>query len=216
MTPTEPPRRIAILVFADVEELDFVGPLEVFAVAGRKSPTDRDQPLLDVFTVAASDSPVRCRNGLTVVPRYDFSEAPPAEILLVPGGIGTRVALHDEPTIRWVRNRATSAELVLSVCTGALILGRAGLLDGLRATTHHAAVGILGHMAPDAQLCHGQRLVDNGRLITAAGVAAGIDLALYVTARLFGPEHARRVASHIEYPYPEDLPVPDHGGTGSV
>lgn len=205
MTTAGPPRRIAILIFPDVEELDFVGPLEVFAVAGRRNPTDRDQPLLDVFTVAGSEAPVRCRNGLTVVPRYDLSEAPPAEVLLVPGGIGTRVALHDEATIRWVRNRAITAELVLSVCTGALILGRAGLLDGLRATTHHGAIGQLTQLAPDAQLCHGQRLVDNGRLITAAGVAAGIDLALYVTARLFNPEHARRVAEHIEYPYPAEL-----------
>jgi transcriptional regulator GlxA family with amidase domain len=192
----EQSRRVVILLFDEVEVLDACGPFEVFSVTGRNLPT---RPF-EVVTVAAR-SPVEARHGLSLNPGFHLDDVPRADILLVPGGPGTRREMHDPALLDWIRRTARPAELVLSVCTGALLLGRAGLLDGLEATTHHDALDLLALAAPRATLRRDLRVVDNGRVILSAGVAAGIDMSLHVVQRLLGPEVARETAAYMEYPW---------------
>jgi transcriptional regulator GlxA family with amidase domain len=193
----KPVHNVAILIFDDVELLDFCGPLEVFSTAGRQ----RDPRPFTVYTVAESTELVRTYNGLSVQPHYDLDSAPPADIALVPGGQGTRREMHNRRLLDWTLAQADQADLLLSVCTGALLLGAAGLLDGRDATTHHGAVDLLGQVAPRARLQAQRRVIDNGDLLLAAGVASGIDLALHVVARLLGVDEARDTAHYIEYPW---------------
>lgn len=188
-------RNIAILLFDEVEVLDFAGPFEVFSVAAR---INGEPPLLHVYTVA-QHSPVITRGGLSVTPHYALADCPRPDILLVPGGWGTRPLLHDAALLSWIARQAEGVELLLSVCTGSLLLGKAGLLDGLRATTHHSAFALLREHAPAAAVVEDERFVDNGRVITSGGISAGIDMALHVVGRLFGAEHARATAAHMEY-----------------
>jgi transcriptional regulator GlxA family with amidase domain len=190
-------RNVAILLFPDVEVLDFCGPFEVFAVTGRWT----DPPACNVYTVAERAGPLLARNGLSVNPQYLLSDCPLPDLLVVPGGQGSRKEMHHPALIDWIRHMAAGAELVLSVCTGALLLGKAGLLDGLDATTHHGALDLLRQVAPQARVCQDRRFVDNGKVITSAGIAAGIDASLHCVARLCGRELAARTARHMEYPW---------------
>ncbi len=192
------PRRVAILIFDDVEVLDFAGPFEVFSVA--RDP-QTDSPLFDVYTVAEHAAPVYARNGLSVNPRYHFADAPPPALFVVPGGRGVRTQVDNPAVIDWIKAQHVRAELSLSVCTGAWLLGRAGLLKGLRATTYHTGFERLAQIEPTATLERGVRWVDNGQVITSAGVSAGIDMALYVVERLFGTAQAQHTADHMEYEY---------------
>ncbi|WP_255558795.1 DJ-1/PfpI family protein [Horticoccus luteus] len=192
-------KTVAILVFDDVEVLDLAGPFEVFAVTDELC----DYGAFNVCTVAPRADVVRARNGLRVVPDYALENCPPAEILVVPGGFGTRALLNDEAVIAWVRTRATGAEIVMSVCTGALVLARAGLLDGLRVTTHHEVLDTLRALAPAATVDANRRYHDNGRVLTAAGISAGIDGALHLVRRELGEAVAERTARYMEYT-PED------------
>ncbi len=187
-------RKVGILVFPDVEVLDFCGPFEVFGVTGRKDPT---QPF-HVCTVAEK-SPVIARNGLSVNPQFNLENCPAADLLLVPGGWGTRREMHNTVLVDWVRERAATAELVLSICTGALILGKAGLLDGLEATTHFGAIDLLRETVPKCRVTPQRRFVDNGRVITSAGISAGIDMSLHVVGRLLGTPVAEETARYMEY-----------------
>ncbi len=190
-------RTVGILIFPDVEVLDFCGPFEVFAVTGRQV-----QPgTFEVFTVAEHAGPVLARNGLSVNPSYSFADCPRIDLLLVPGGQGTRPLLTHAPVLDWIAARAEQAELVLSVCTGALLLGQRRLLDGLETTTHHGALELLKQVAPRALVRDDVRWVDNGRVINSAGVAAGIDMSFHVVARLLGTEAAEEAARYIEYPW---------------
>ena len=143
-----PARNIAILLFEDVEVLDFCGPLEVFSVTGQTS----DPRPFRVFTVAEKPGPISTVDGLSVNPAFDFSNCPRADILIVPGGIGTRKEMHNGRLLRWITEQANQAELVLSVCTGAPLLAKAGLLDGLSATTHHSAISLLKELTPRATM----------------------------------------------------------------
>lgn len=187
--------RTAILIFDEVEVLDFAGPFEVFSVTGRR----RNLEPFDVFTVAERLAPVAARNGLSVNPRYSFENCPPPEILVVPGGFGTRREMKNPMMLEWISRVAPACELVLSVCTGALVLGAAGLLDQRNATTHFMAFDELRAVAPHASVHEGQRIVDNGNLILSAGVSAGIDMSLHVVARLLGADVARETAQYMEY-----------------
>ena len=198
MTSLSRPRNVAILIFDDVEVLDFCGPFEVFSVTGRN---DAERPF-HVFTVAEKPEPVTARNGLQVIPHYTLANCPTADLLLVPGGQGTRREMHKAALLSWVVERDAAAELTLSVCTGALILAKANLLDGLEATTHHGAIDLLRETAPRTHVDPNRRVVDNGRIILSAGVAAGIDMSFYVVARLLGQEKAEETARYIEYPWP--------------
>jgi transcriptional regulator GlxA family with amidase domain len=191
------PRNLAILVFDDVEVLDFCGPFEVFSVANRLT----DPPPFRIFTVAEKPGPILTRGGLSINPHCRLTDCAQPGLLLVPGGQGTRREMGNEPLLDWIRQSAAQAEFVLSVCTGALLLGKAGLLDGLEATTHHGAMDLLRQVAPKTTVHAIRRVVDNGRVICSAGIAAGIDMSLHVVARLLGSAAAIRVTQHLEYPW---------------
>ena len=189
-------RNLAILLFDDAEVLDFCGPYEVFSVASNQC----EEPSFNVFTVAEK-TPIAARNGLSVNPDFTLSNCSKPDILVVLGGIGSRREINNEGLINWIQRTAGESELVLSVCTGALILGKAGLLDGLEVTTHHVAYDLLRKIVPTGTVHEDRRFVDNGKIITSVGVAAGIDMSLHVVGRLLGNEVAAATAKHMEYPW---------------
>ena len=189
------PRDVAILIFDDVELLDFCGPFEVFSVTGRRE----NLTPFNVYTVAEKSDSITTRNQLSVNPRYTISDCPNPDILVVPGGQGTRREMNNPVLIDWIKECSQKAELILSVCTGALLLAKAGLLDGLSATTHHDAIELLKEIAPNTIIQGTQRVVDNGRIILSAGISAGIDMSLYVVTKLLGKEQALETAHHMEY-----------------
>ncbi len=191
------PRNVAILLFDDVEVLDFCGPFEVFAVS--RDYNDGETALFNVYTVAAEDRPVIARNGLSVNPAYTLATCPEPAIIIIPGGRGTRTAIYDDALLGWIKQHDAHTDLTLSVCTGSLLLARAGLLDGLAATTYHTAFDLLQSLAPSVTVRRGERFVDNGRVITSAGISAGIDMSLHVVEKLHGAEQARWTARHMEY-----------------
>lgn len=193
-------RHVAILIFEEVEILDFTGPFEVFAVANELN----DFGIFHTFTVATVPGSIRARNGLKIVPDFTLENAPSPHILVVPGGAGTRPLLRKPSMLEWIRQRARKAELVASVCTGALVLAQAGLLHNLRATTHHENLGELAALAPNTDVVEGARFIDNGQVLTAAGISAGIDLSLHIVARLHGVETAQRTADYMEYSWIND------------
>jgi transcriptional regulator GlxA family with amidase domain len=193
------PRKLVILLFDDVGVLDFCGPFEVFSVANRQT----DPQAFDVVTVAEKAGPVLTRNGLSVNPHHTLADCRKPDILLVPGGLGTRKEMNNSTLIDWIRQTADAAELVLSVCTGALLLGKAGLLDGLEATTHHVGFDLIRGIAPTATVYENRRYVDTGKVVTSAGIAAGIDMSLHIVERLIGKEAALATAKHMEYSWEE-------------
>ena len=190
------PRTVAILAFDDMEVLDFAGPYEVFNVAGELG---EGQPF-SVFSVGLTDAPAVGRGGFTVAPTYSLDDAPPPDVLVVPGGAGTRRLLHDERLLPWLRERAAEVEVLLSVCTGALVLGAAGLLDRRPATTHHDAFDELAAVSPTTTVVRGQRFVrSSDRILTSAGVSAGVDASLHVVQQLVGRPTRDRVATEMEW-----------------
>ena len=189
-------RTVGIFIFDDVEVLDFAGPFEVFGVAGRRDGSDP----FDVITVAEQSAPISARNKLVVTPTYSFADCPRLDVLVVPGGYGTRREMLNDKVLDFVRQRAGEVEILLSVCSGALILGRAGLLDGLASTTHHGAVELLKEVAPKSNVHGDRRVIDNGKIVVAAGVASGIDAAFHVVTRLISREAAEETAHYMEYP----------------
>ena len=188
-------RNVAILLFDEIEVLDFAGPFEVFAVTDEIRGYDK----FNVFTVAENLGTVRARNGLKIVPHYTLENCPAAHVLIVPGGFGTRALLNKLAMLEWIRKRAEKSDLTMSVCTGSLVLAKAGLLDGLRATTHHECFGLLRELAPHTEVVETERFVDNGRILTAAGISAGIDCSLHVVERLLGADAAADTARMMEY-----------------
>ena len=197
---------VGILVFDDVEVLDFSGPFEVFSrtrtTPGPESRRSDDTAPFRVVTVAKTREPVTATGGLVVTPHHGFSDAPKIDLLLVPGGFGTRPLIDDAETIDWVKQVSAEAQLTTSVCTGALVLARAGLLSGRRATTHWAATDLLESMDAGMTVVRGARYVDDG-IISSAGVAAGIDMAFHVVERLHGKAVADETARYIDYPRSE-------------
>jgi transcriptional regulator GlxA family with amidase domain len=188
-------RNVAILVFDEVEVLDFAGPFEVFAVTDEL----HSHSEFNVFTVAPMPGSVRARNGLKVVPDHSLESCPQAHVLVIPGGFGTRALLRSPVVLEWIQNRARRAEVTMSVCTGALLLAKIGALDGLRATTHRQALDALRELAPAALVDPGARFHDNGAVLTAAGISAGIDCSLHVVGRLLGAAAASATAAYMEY-----------------
>lgn len=184
---------IGILLFDDVEELDFVGPWEVFsATAQQLFPDDR------VVTIAQESRPIRCAKGLRVLPDVDFTTAPPLDLVLVPGGQGTRREVSNPTLIGWLRDAGQRCQWVTSVCTGALLLHEAGFAKGRRVTTHWAFVETLRQRG-DVTVLENRRYVRDGNVVTAAGVSAGIDLALWLVGQIHGIDVARKVQRGIEY-----------------
>ena len=190
-------KNVAILLFDEVEVLDFAGPFEVFTVTNELS----SHTTLNVFTFAQAPGTVRACNGLKVVPDYTVENCPMPNLLVIPGGFGTRALLNKPALLEWLRIKARTAEIVMSVCTGSLVLAKAGLLDGLEATTHHERIDMLREISPKVKVTPEARFTDNGRICTAAGITAGIDLSLHVVARLFNRDTAAKTARYMEYPF---------------
>ena len=198
-------RAIAIVLFPNAEELDFVGPWEVLTML-----KSLDASTCDVFTVSEHGGVIRCAKGLQVVAEHSFATAPRADIILVPGGRGVIEQAENPAMIEYLRRAGERAEVSTSVCTGAFLLERSGLLQGRRATTHWASLDYLRGLGTVEVV--EERWVDEGPVITASGVSAGIDMTLHLVGRLWGPDTARRVQKAIEYfpapPY-ADVPVPE-------
>ena len=188
--------RIGIFVFPGVEELDFVGPWEVLRAWERTESADKG---VAVFTLAAEAGPLTCAKGLTITPDHTWETAPPIDVLLYPGGFGTRPHLGNDQYRTWVRDLAASGALMTSVCTGALVYADAGLLDGRPATTHWGSLDHLAALGKDIEVRPDDRYVDDGNIITAAGVSAGIDMALHLVRRLGSEERAKQVKRYIQY-----------------
>ena len=194
------------MLFDDVEVLDFAGPFEVFSVCGLRT---MDSPPFEVFTVAEQTT-VTARNKLCIKPTYTLDRMPSPDIILIPGGggfrndgtpFGTRKEMDNPIIIDWVKHWHSRTTLTLSVCTGSLILGKAGLLDGLKATTHWLAFDAMKAVAPKTELIHNVRWVDNGKTILSAGVSAGIDMSFYVISKLLGKPVADETAKYMQYDY---------------
>ncbi|MCP2256073.1 DJ-1/PfpI family protein [Prauserella aidingensis] len=188
-------RHIGILLFPDVEELDAIGPWEVLSFWTRTFPGDGWR----VWSFSADGEPVTCAKGLTVVPHRSIADIPQLDVLVHPGGRGTRPQLGDAGHLEWLRSQRASVPLMTSVCTGALVFAAAGLLNGRPATTHWASVDRLAALDSTIDVRPDDRFVDDGDVVTSAGVSAGIDMALHLVARLGPPGRARDVRRGVQY-----------------
>jgi transcriptional regulator GlxA family with amidase domain len=184
---------VGILLFDEVEELDFVGPWEVFGGLGKAGKG------VEVVSVAETTDPVRCANGLRVIPDHDFGSAPALDIVLVPGGMGTRHQIENPVLIDWLRDAGSHCRWVTSVCTGSQLLHGAGFTSGRRITTHWGFVETLREQAKDATVLDDVRYVADGNLVTAAGVSAGIDMALWLVGQIWDEDLSRSVAHYMQY-----------------
>jgi len=197
-------KAVGIVVFDDVEVLDFCGPFEVFSVTRLDEAKRREEPSpFDVSLVAERGGAITASGGMRVAADYDFGNCPNLDILCVPGGWGTRREAHNPVMLEWLRDRAPRVELLTSVCTGAMLLGFAGLLNGRRATTHWRSLEWMAGSFPRTSVVSDQHVVEDGDLITSAGISAGIDMALKVVARYCSEAVSRAAARHMEYPWPE-------------
>jgi transcriptional regulator GlxA family with amidase domain len=188
--PTEP--TIGIVLFPVVEELDFVGPFEVFGSLANNGGGGR------VVLIAEQLEPIVCANGMRVLPDCTFADAPPLDVLLVPGGQGTRSEVNNPHMIDYLRKAGEGATWVTSVCTGSLLLHEAGFAKGKRVTTFWGFVEDL-RARGDVEVLDGPRFVRDGNLVTSAGVSAGIDMALWLVGQIHSPDVARRVQRGIQY-----------------
>jgi transcriptional regulator GlxA family with amidase domain len=188
-------RHIGILLFDDAEELDAVGPWEVLSSWTRYFPDDG----FAVSCISQAGGRVRCAKGLVLQAHHSYADAPPLEVLVYPGGQGTRPQLRDEAQLDWVRRQRQDVPLMTSVCTGSLVYAAAGLLANRPATTHWGSLEQLAELDPTIDVRGEERFVDDGDVVTSAGVSAGIDMALHLVMRLAGVERARQVRRAIQY-----------------
>jgi transcriptional regulator GlxA family with amidase domain len=188
-------KQIGIVLFDGLEELDAIGPWEVLSFWTRTYPDDG----YVVSTLSAEGGLTTCAKGLVVKADHSFGDAPPFDVLIYPGGQGTRPQLTDEARLDWVRGQRATVPLMTSVCTGSLVYAAAGLLAGRPATTHWGSLGKLAELDPTIEVRPDDRFVDDGDIITAAGVSAGIDMALHLVVRLAGADRAREVKRGIQY-----------------
>jgi transcriptional regulator GlxA family with amidase domain len=196
-------KHVGIVLFEDIEVLDFCGPFEVFCAARLNEEQRRKEPSpFEVWLVAEYPEPVTTTGNMQVIPHYTFENCPPLHILVVPGGWGTRKELNNPTMLEWLRARAAEVETLTSVCTGSMLLGSAGLLNGRRATTHWRSLDWMRDAFPEVTVEFQKHVVEDGPVVTSAGISAGIDMALKVVARYFGENIARATARHMEYPYP--------------
>ena len=189
------PLRLAVLLFEGVQIIDYTGPWEVFGHA-----SIHNHPAFEIYSVAQTPGPLTTSMGMSVNPRYTFANAPAPDVILLPGG---NVRTTPE-VIAWIRNESRNARVVFSVCNGAFFLAEAGLLDGLEATTFAHLIPQLKEAAPKARIVSDRRFVDNGKIVTAAGLSSGIDGALHVVEKLFGRGQAEVVATGLEYNWQPD------------
>ena len=198
-------RNIAIYVYDNVEVLDFAGPYEVFTCASRVNSRDShtSTPVFQVFTIGSSLSPVYARAGLRITPDYDLVNHPDIDVLIVAGGVVTE-ELAKQHVSAWIQRAATNSSIVASVCTGAFLLARAGLLAGKQATTHWEDQQDLQEMFPNIDVIPDRRWVDAGNIITSGGISAGIDMSLHIVERLMGRSLAERTARQMEFDWTEN------------
>ena len=188
---------VGILLFDDVEVLDFAGPFEVFSVAANRETQGK---LFAVKTLSQAGQMISARNGLKVSPDFSFDNAPHFDILVIPGGPGAReTEIHNVNLIAWIQDRMSDVHIMSSVCTGALLLAKAGLLNGKRATTHWGSYARLESEFPGVLVQRNVKFVDEGDIVTSAGISAGINMAFHIVQRLGGSDIARETARQMEY-----------------
>ncbi len=200
------PKLVGILIFPEVEVLDVCGPFEVFSVTRLTEARRREEPSpFQVSLIAEHPDPVVATGGLRFLPDYGLDNCPALDILVIPGGWGTRQEMTNPTLLNWINQKAPTVETLTSVCTGALLLGKSGLLDGKRATTHWAALDLMQNLFPQVTVEREWHVVEAGNVLTSAGISAGIDMALKVVSRYYGEAIARATATYMEYPFPTDL-----------
>ncbi len=200
------PQTIGLLLFGGAEELDFVGPWEVFTVS-RMVLESQEQSAHTCVLVSQLGKTVQCAKGMRVETDHAFADAPALDVMLVPGGQGTRKEVTNQDLLKWVRDTAETCRWVTSVCTGSLILTSAGPAKGKRVTTHWNFVKTLRERNEASEVIDNARYVRDGNVVTAAGVSAGIDMALWLIGQMYSPEHARTVQRYMEYD-----PAPPYAG----
>ena len=193
---------VGILIFDEVEVLDFAGPFEVFSRTrlskGAESRRSNDSAPFNPFTVSIDTKPLTATGGLKIIADYTFNNFPKIDILIVPGGYGTRTLLNNEILLKWIKAVSDKANITASVCTGSLLLAKAGLLEGKRATTHWGAIEALKSISKDIRVITERRVV-NDEIITSAGVSSGIDMAFMIVENLYGEEVASDTSKYIEF-----------------
>jgi transcriptional regulator GlxA family with amidase domain len=196
---------VGIYIYNEVEVLDFAGPFEVFSTASRvKARIDLDLPdLFNVFTISEKMNPVFARGGLQIVPKYNISNHPKINLLIIPGGIVTD-ELKKAHVISWIVASSDIADIIGSVCTGAFLLAKAGLLKSKAATTHWEDINDLRSMFPDIEIKKDVRWVDEGNVVTAAGISAGIDMSLHLVSRVANKDLADRTAKQMEFDWTQN------------
>ncbi|WP_142395565.1 DJ-1/PfpI family protein [Bacillus sp. M21] len=186
---------VGIFLFNDVEVLDFAGPFEVFSI----TKVHEEKPFT-VYTVSQNGEMITARNGLKVKPDYSIEDLPPVDILIIPGGKGAREnEVKNDIIINWVCQQMKEVKLMTSVCTGALLLAKAGLLEGLKATTHWASIQTFKKDFPNVEVMENVKFVDEGHIITSAGISAGINMSFHIVKNLLGVEIAEETAKNMEY-----------------
>ncbi|MGR5997411.1 DJ-1/PfpI family protein [Bacillus cereus] len=186
---------VGIFLFNEVEVLDFAGPFEVFSV----TEVNEEKPFT-VYTVSENGEMITARNGLKVQPDYSIENLPPMDILIIPGGLGAReYEIKNKIVIKWIRQQMKEVKLMTSVCTGALLLAKAGLLEGLKATTHWASIEKFKNEFQNVEVIENVKFVDEGHIITSAGISAGINMAFHIVKNLLGVHVAEDTAKRMEY-----------------
>ncbi|MBP2651726.1 MAG: DJ/PfpI family protein [Firmicutes bacterium] len=186
---------VGIFLFNEIELLDFAGPFEVFTVTAELN----DFKFFNVFTITESGRKIRTVNGLRVVPDFNFKNHPPIDLLIVPGGAGTKSEMNKASVLKWLKEQYGTSQKTMSVCSGTRLLGKLGLLDNMEIITHHEVIADMKEIAPTAIIKENVRFTDNGKILTSAGISAGIDLSLYVVEKLYGKKIANKTAIYMEY-----------------
>ena len=198
-------KRVGILIFDDIEVLDFTGPYEVLSATRLDESKRREEPSpFEVIIVAEKEGIVRAQGGLKIIPDYSFQNCPFLDVLVVPGGWGTRREIDNKALIDWIKKKGNEAELITSVCTGAVLLGKAGLLKDRKATTHWKAINWMRELFPEIEVVEDQHVVRDKRVFTSAGISAGIDMALHIVGHYFGDDISKATCRHMEYSFPKD------------
>ena len=188
-------KNVGIYLFNKVELLDFAGPYEVFSATAQLNECE----LFKVFTISEDGGAIKSINGLIVIPDYSFDNHPKIDILIIPGGDGTKNEIKKKKVMEWISKTHKSADTMATVCSGARIPAVLGLLDGLEATTHHLVIDDVKKLAPKVTIDHTKRFIDNGKIMTSGGISAGIDLALHIVKKLYGEEIAQKTIDYMEY-----------------
>ncbi|NLD04521.1 MAG: DJ-1/PfpI family protein [Synergistaceae bacterium] len=188
-------KNVGIYLFNKVELLDFAGPYEVFSATSQLNGSE----LFKVFTISEDGGAIKSINGLIVIPDYSFDNHPKVDILVIPGGEGTKKEIKKKNVMEWISETYESADTMATVCSGARIPAVLGLLDGLEATTHHLVIDDVKKLAPKVTIDHTKRFIDNGKMMTSGGISAGIDLALHIVKKLYGEEIANKTIKYMEY-----------------